>query len=245
MLEHNRLFSDRKFIIQLDEATRCNRFTINPSIKTGTSKSKSEREKYYQTMHTCSQNTFKENQNIWYKYWKYHTQANFKIDFQKLVEQFGIECKPSKIEDIYTVFFFHVEMIITILPRPGDESAVENHAQNLCQELESARGSFLESMCDIPQAGVLDPKSKPSGHLQPAKSTMIKNLENQHQNKPSLIWNFLEPWMEKHYESLWAAEKMQSSAKLKTEFKFLLNSIFIISIDKISEKYRNLIPEVM
>ncbi|KAA1136823.1 hypothetical protein PGTUg99_004563 [Puccinia graminis f. sp. tritici] len=225
MLQYAKLPPEDPLIMALDKLP----FLMKVPIfkKAEETQTTSERKSYYHQLTQQKTKFFYDKQDTWFRYWKHQTKKDFKIEFPK-------DPKYSNLGKMYCVFLYYVEMIITIIPKPEDSSESQDNQSKYCQDLESARECFLE----------LTVPGKVTGNTNALwskrKQILTQQLMYYQHSRPSHVWNFVQFWMERNYESLWNSQKTHSD-QLKDHFKFFFNSIFNISIEKLTKRYSEII----
>jgi hypothetical protein len=175
-------------------------------------------------------NEFRIQVGIWYKRWRQHTQ----IDVEKYINS-SVRWECQKIVPVY---LFYVEMIMSIVPRPGLE-------REYSKELGDALQSFSRLMQLVIHRGKLNQTNIDRITINKAY-TLSKQLQASGGDSfNAILWTFLEFWMLNHRRSL--LRDHSTDFVLDINPKSFFNSVFCCSwrnLNKLLQKkdqYSNII----
>ncbi|KAA1066241.1 hypothetical protein PGT21_026075 [Puccinia graminis f. sp. tritici] len=154
---------------------------------------------------------FMNDLDIWCGYWAEH----INIDIKDLKDDLIFFDFPY----LFPVFLFYIEMIITMIPYKKDQQTKDKLDYPL--EMRKAIKVFQEFKEYLDQ-----PVSDEMDLWKERKEFILSSTRGTKNVSISILWHFLEVWMEREYKSLWEKLKEKNRMKINQFAKKFLNNIF-------------------
>ncbi|KAA1110878.1 hypothetical protein PGT21_033267 [Puccinia graminis f. sp. tritici] len=156
--------------------------------------------------------------NTWYDYWQSQYNINFKNHLRAI--------QHHVLKENFPLFIFYVDMIRTIVPRPNEQPKLGDR-----EELELATASYLNLANFVVKEEPIE------------KAMMIADNLNSSFHKAhsyhTLLWNFLEFWMEEYRPTLLNIEQGRHD-RIHSLAKTFFNNIFCMSHANLSDRYKTI-----
>jgi hypothetical protein len=164
---------------------------------------------------------FLADRKTWYDYW----QSQYNINFKKHLRRI----RHHVLKDNFPLFIFYVDMIRTIVPRPTEQPTLGDR-----EELELATVSYLNLAHFVVTE---EPIEKAM-----AIAASLNNSFHKRHSYHTVLWSFLEFWMEEHRPTLLDIEQGRPD-RIHSLAKTFFNNIFCISHANLSQRYKTIRTE--
>jgi hypothetical protein len=206
-----------------------NPFIFSRLEPSGTTKSNEEKKAIKYRLWSAKMESFQKHKHIWYKYWKIQAGVDFETKYLPSITR-------TKLQELFPLYLFYVEMILTIIPRPEEVEDPNNYSYT--EELEEASLLFLQL-----ENPFLDPLNASDELWTERKAKLSLQIDLSLAQRPQVLWLFLDLWIRDHYPELWRNQLKKDHKSISNHAKGFLNYVFCFSIDRLVQYYQGLIPE--